>query len=105
MPLEDGHKLSFGAVLLDTHKHSPLPFVQTKDRRFSTSSASTLSPNSLGAKVTFINLDVPDKGPRFLDGQLHDSVAKKGINALGGFAVEADQNRSRGRWSIHRKAL
>ena len=101
--LKNRHKFSLGAVLHNTHKYSSLPFVQTKNLRFSASPASALSTNSFGPKVTFINLDIPDKWPSFLDGQIHDSVAKKGINALGSFAIKTDQNRSRGRGNIHRK--
>ena len=85
--LKNGHKFSLGAVLHDTHKNSSLPFVQTKNRRFSTGSAPAFSPNSFGSKVAFIYLDVSDKWPGFLDRQFYDSVSKKRINALGRFAI------------------
>jgi len=102
---KNGHKFSFGEVLHNTHKNPSLPFVKTKDRRFTTGSAPTFASNSFGSKVAFIHLDVPDKRPGFLDRQFHDTVSKKGINALGRFAVESDQNRSRGCWNIHRKTF
>ena len=103
--LKNGHKFSLGAVLHNTHKNSSLPFVQTKDRRFPTGSAPAFAANSFGSKVAFIYLDVPDKRPGFLDRQFHDSVSKKGINALGRFAVQPDQNCSRGCWNIYRETL
>jgi hypothetical protein len=53
-----------------------LPFVQTKDRRFPTSSAPAFAANSFGSKVAFIHLDVSDKWPGFLDRQFHDLISK-----------------------------
>ena len=103
--LKNRHKFSLGAVLHDTHKDSSLPLVQTKDRRFSAGSASAFAANSFGSKVAFIYLDVPDKRPGFLDRQSYDSVSKKGINALGRFAIQTDQNCSRGCWNIYRETL
>ena len=89
--LKNWHKLCLGTVFDDTQKHPSLSFMQAQNRDFTGRSSSAFATNPPGAKIAFINFNIPDKRLGFLDGHINYTVTKQGENSLNGIAVDRTQ--------------
>ena len=89
--LKNWHKLCLGTVFDDTQKHPFLSFMQAQNRDFTGRSSSAFATNSPGAKIAFINFNIPDKRLGFLDGHINYTVTKQSENPLNGIAIDRTQ--------------
>lgn len=89
--LKNWHKLCLGTVFDDTQKHPSLSFMQAQNRDFTGRSSSAFATNSPGAKIAFINFNIPDKRLGFLDGHINYTVTKQSENPLNGIAIDRTQ--------------
>ena len=103
--LKNWHKLCLGTVFDDTQKHHPLSFMQAQNRDFAGRSSSAFATNPPGAKIAFINFNIPDKRLGFLNGHINYPVTKQSENSLRSLVVDPVQNRCGKGWYIHAKTL
>ena len=89
--LKNWHKLCLGTVFDDAKKHPPLSFMQAQNRDFAGRTSSAFAANSPGAKIAFINFNIPDKRLGFLDGHINYTVTKHSENTLNGIAIDRTQ--------------
>ena len=62
--------------------------MQAQNRDFSSCTSSAFATNPPGAKIAFINFNIPDKRLGFLDGHINYPVTKQTVNSLNGVAVD-----------------
>ena len=89
--LQNWHKLCLGTVFDDTQKHPSLSFMQAQNRDFAGRSSSAFATNPPGAKIAFINFNIPDKRLGFLNGHINYPVTKQSKNSLNRIAVDRTQ--------------
>ena len=89
--LKNWHKLCLGTVFDDTQKHPSLSFMQAQNRDFAGRSPSAFATNSPGAKIAFINFNIPDKRLGFLNGHINYPITKQSENPLNSIAVDRTQ--------------
>ena len=103
--LKNWHKLCLGTVFDDAQKHPPLSFMQAQNRDFAGRSSSAFATNPPGAKIAFINFNIPDKRLGFLNGHINYPVTKQSENSLRSLVVDPVQNRCGKGWYIYAKTL
>ena len=91
--LKNWHKLCLGTVFDDAQKHPPLSFMQAQNRDFAGRTSSAFAANSPGAKIAFINFNIPDKRLGFLDGHINYPLTQQTVNSLRSLVVDPVQNR------------
>ena len=103
--LQNWHKLCLGTVFDDTQKHPSLSFMQAQNRDFAGRSSSAFATDPPGAKIAFINFNIPDKRLGFLNGHINYPVTKQSENSLRSLVVDPAQNRCGKGWYIYAKTL
>ena len=103
--LQNWHKLCLGTVFDDTQKHPSLSFMQAQNRDFAGRSSSAFATDPPGAKIAFINFNIPDKRLGFLNGHINYPVTKQSENSLRSLVVDPVQNRCGKGWYIYAKTL
>ena len=66
--------------------------MQAQNRDFTGRSHSALAANLPGAKIAFINFNIPDKRLGFLDGHFNYPVTKRTVNSWRSLVVDPVQN-------------
>lgn len=103
--LKNWHKLCLGTFFDDAQKHPSLSFMQTQNRDFARCTSSAFATNPPGAKIAFINFNIPNKRPGFCDGHMNYPVTKQTVNSVRSLVVNPVQNRCGKSWNIYAKTL